>query len=181
MKPVRSLVIAVITLIGTMTILSTALFSRCRCTGKRFSPMLCLVPDWTPGVNADLPACRDNLTMIEMAKYEWAGEHGADYGDEVTWLDVRIYLQDTRPPVCNQGGHYVLAPIGNEPDCVGACPLHADPLEHALDPAMQYATCEPNPLAAARAVFIERRRARQASDDDAPVQDEASETPAQAE
>ena len=181
MKPVRSLVIAVITLVGAMTILSAALFSRCRCTGKHFSPVLCLVRGWTPPVRADHPACRDNLTMLEVAKYEWAGEHGAGYGDEVTWHDVRIYLQDSKPPVCNQGGHYLLAPIGDEPDCVGACPLHADPLEHALEPAMQYATCEPNPLATARAIFDERRRARKAFDDDGPVQDEANETPAQAE
>ncbi len=175
MKPVRSLLVAVMTLVGAMTILSAALFSRCRCRGKRFSPVLCLVRDWTPGVSADLPACHDNLTMLDVAKYEWASEHGADYGDEITWHDVRIYLQDNKPPVCNQGGHYLLAPIGDEPDCVGACPLHADPLEHALEPAMQYATCEPNPLAAARAIFNERRRARKAFDDDGLAQDDGRE------
>jgi hypothetical protein len=171
MKPVRSLVIAAITLVGTMTILSAALFSRCRCCGKRFTPVLCLVPDWTPTVRADFPTCRDNLAMLEIAKYEWAGEHGADYGDEVTWHDLRIYLRDNKPPVCNQGGHYVLGRIGEEPDCVGACPLHANPLEHALEPAVLYASGEANPLAAARTVFIERRRARQESNNDPPGQD----------
>ena len=181
MKPVRSLVIAVITLLATATILSAVMFSRCRCSGKHFSPILCLVRGWTPNVRADLPACRENLTMLEVAKYEWAGDYGADYGHEVAWHDVRIYLRNGKPPVCNQGGHYLLGPIGREPDCVGACRLHADPLEHALEPAVQYATGEANPLAAARAVFIERQRTRRAFDEGYPAQDEAAEAPSLAE
>ena len=161
MKLVRCIVIAAITFFGAMTILSAALFSKCRCSGKHFSPYICLISDWTPGVREDLPPCRENLIMLEAVKYEWAREQGAGEADKVTWDDLRIYLDQGKPPICNRGGHYVLGLIGEEPDCVGACCLHADPLEHSLEPAILYASDEGNPLASGRAIFRDRTRPRE--------------------
>jgi len=157
MKPVRIAVIAAITFLSAMTILSAVLFAKCRCCGKRFSPYLCLHGHLCPRVGEDAPTCRDNLIILEMVKYEWASEHSASDGYEVTWDDVRPYLNKGKSPRCNQGGHYVLGLIGEEPDCIGACSLHADPLEHALEPAVLYAATPGKPLASARVLF-ERRR-----------------------
>lgn len=160
MRLIRSVVIGAITLFCVMTVFSVALFTKCRCLGKHFSPYLSLVSGWTPGVRGDLPSCRENLITLEAAKYDWASENGADAGTEVTWDDVRIYLDNGKPPLCNRGGHYIFGRVGEEPDCVGACALHADPLAHALEPAILYACTEDNALSSARAVFEGYREAR---------------------
>jgi hypothetical protein len=55
----------------------------------------------------------------------------------------------------------VLNPIGQEPDCAGACRLHADPFAHALEPAALYALDDAeNPLASSRATTRELLDAR---------------------
>jgi hypothetical protein len=161
MKLIRLTVTGVITFLVVTTILSAVLFMKCRCMGKHFSPCLCLVRGWTPAPRDDMPSCRDNLIALETAKYDWASEHGAGPGDEVTWDDLRPYLEQGRPPVCTSGGRYVLNPIGEEPDCVGPCRLHADPLAHALEPAALYAFDDAgNPLASTRATMRDLLEAR---------------------
>jgi hypothetical protein len=168
MKTVKRVVVAVIVFFGTMTILSTMLYSKCRCTGRRFSPYLCLIKDWTPGIRSDLPSCRENLIVLETAKYEWARVRDGEAGDAVTWDDLRAYLNRGKPPICPRGGHYVLGLIGDEPDCVGACALHANPLDHALEPAIVYAEGETNPLASQRSVIRERMRTPRQIEPEAP-------------
>ena len=153
MKPVRTTIIVAITFLIAMALFSVALFTKCRCSGKRFSPDLCLIGEWTPGVRAGLPTCRENLIQLEAAKYEWARESGAQPGAEVTWDELRTYLGGSSRLRCRRGGHYVLGAVGEEPDCIGACRLHADPLEHALEPAILYASRERPPLASSRATF----------------------------
>jgi len=150
MRAIRCVVIAAGTLLVAMTVLSIPLFAECRCTGKHFSPYLCVIRHWTPAVRHDVPPCRDNLIMLEAAKFEWAREYGAPEGAKVTWDDVRVSLPQGREPVCNRGGRYVLNPVGEEPECNGACALHANPLEHALEPAVLYAADEGNPLSSGR-------------------------------
>jgi len=158
MKLVKYAVVGALTFLCVMTLLSVALFTQCRCSGRRFSPYVCLITNWTPAIREELRPCRENLIYLETIKYEWARENGAQPGDEVTWDNVRTYLERGKPPVCNRGGRYVLGPIGREPDCVGACPLHANPINHALEPAILYAgTDDDMPLASARALF-ERTR-----------------------
>ena len=176
MKAVKRVVVAVIVFFGTMTILSTVLYSKCRCTGKHFSPYLCLIKGWTPGIRDDLPSCRENLIMLETVKYEWARERGGSEGNEVTWDELRAYLNRGRPPICPRGGHYVLGLIGEEPDCIGACALHANPLDHALEPAILYASGEGNPLASQRPVIGEHMKAREQTEPEAPP-DEDDEPP----
>ncbi|MBN1919093.1 MAG: hypothetical protein JW889_14400 [Verrucomicrobia bacterium] len=150
MKPIRYVVIAAGAFLAVMTVLSLLLFAKCRCTGKHFSPYICLIHHWTPAVRDELPSCRENLIVLEAVKFEWAREYGASDGVEVTWDDVRVYLPQAREPVCNHGGRYVLNPIGEEPECQGACCLHANPLEHALEPFTVYAASDGNPLASGR-------------------------------
>ena len=173
MKAVKRVVVGVVVFFGTMTILSAMLYSKCRCTGKHFSPYLCLIKDWTPGIRNDLPSCRENLIMLETVKYEWARVRDGGVGDEVTWDELRAYLNRGKPPICPRGGHYVLGLIGEEPDCIGACALHANPLNHALEPAILYAAGEGNPLASQRPVIRERMRApEQAEPQAAPDEDQ---------
>jgi len=149
MKPIKCVLIAAVTAFVFTAGFSVLLFARCRCTDKHFSPYLCLIRHWTPAVRDDLPSCRENLIALEAVKFEWARENGAADGEKVTWDDLRVYLPQGKEPVCNRGGRYVLNATGQEPDCHGACGLHADPLEHALEPAAFYAA-EGNPLASGR-------------------------------
>ena len=161
MKSIRFVLVAVMTFFAVTTVLSALLFVKCRCMGKDFAPYLCLVRGWTPAPRDDLPPCRDNLMALETAKYDWASEHSAGPGVEALWDDLRPYLEQGKPPACAAGGRYVLKPIGQEPDCVGPCPMHADPLAHALEPAAIYALDEAgNPLASSRATMRDLLEAR---------------------
>ena len=154
MKPIRTTIIAAITFLIASALFSVMLFTKCRCSGKRFSPALCLIGEWTPGMRTDLPTCRENLIRLGAAQDEWARESGAQPGAEVTLDELRAYLGGNRRLQCDRGGHYVLGTVGEGPDCIGACLLHANPVEHALEPALLYASEERPPLASSRATGL---------------------------
>ena len=68
-------------------------------------------------------ACYWGLEDIDIAKQYWALDHKKDPGAQVSFADlIPKYL--TAMPTCDEGGTYVLGPIGSEPTCSHAGHWH---------------------------------------------------------
>lgn len=61
-------------------------------------------------------ACINNLRQIDGAKEQWALENNKKTGTPVTESDIAPFLRGGFP-VCPQGGHYTIGPVGTTPRC----------------------------------------------------------------
>ena len=80
--------------------------------------------------NGQPPSCYQKLRLIEAAKKQYAIDHGATNGTQLTWDDLCYYITDltnrcfcpSAPPSSRSLTNYTMNPIGVPPVCnvVGA-------------------------------------------------------------
>jgi hypothetical protein len=79
-----------------------------------------MAPNLSPArENRNLPACINNLRLIESAKEQWALENNKTNSDVPTWPDLNIYFGGGGAVIlkCPRGGTYTLGTISNKPTC----------------------------------------------------------------
>jgi hypothetical protein len=64
-----------------------------------------------------LNICIKNLRMIDAAKAQFAFEHNATSGSELTESQIAPYLAGGKLPICPAGGAYTIGRIGDLPTC----------------------------------------------------------------
>jgi hypothetical protein len=73
-------------------------------------------------------ACVNNLRQIDAAKQQWALENNKKATDTPTQADIQVYVghgPNGSWPICPQGGHYTIGPVGEVPQC--SIPGHSLP------------------------------------------------------
>jgi len=76
--------------------------------------------------------CVVTLMFLDGCKQEWALEHHKATNDIPTWDDLRPYLSregTNKPPVCPEGGTYILGRVSDVVRCSIGGPYHSNPGE----------------------------------------------------